>query len=93
MIDTKKCFFPFLVQSRLSFPIDPIQDEETSTKILKEAQEASKDTSSLEDRMKDISLPDKKEVVNTDEKSINVVVPQADFMLGIAGMNDIRLSY
>ena len=58
------------------------------TEKLKVVQETPKDTSSLEDMMENISFPDKKGKTNKgEEELVNVVVPQADFMLGIAGIH------
>ena len=75
----------FAVQSRLSFSVFPVQDEETSIMKLKAVGEPEKE-GSLENKMENMSFPSKDASKNEKEPT-KVMVPQADFMLGIAGKN------
>ena len=82
----------FAVQSRLSFSVFPVQDEETSIMKLKAVGEPEKE-GSLENKMENMSFPSKDASKNEKEPT-KVMVPQADFMLGIAGENSsLRLVF
>ena len=73
------------VQSRLSFKVFPVPDEVTAPKQLKSCDEPVKEAS-LENMMENIPFPSKDTPTEVKEP-VKVAVPQADFMLGIAGMN------
>ena len=74
------------VQSRLSFQVLPTSaTEETSGEKTETLDEALKEEG-VEQQIKDISLLSNAPSGNTEE-TLKVSVPQADYMLGIAGKN------
>ena len=72
------------VKLRLSFPELPTQRDKTRTTEKLKDDKSVNETASLEQMAENITLagPDEK---SEDENLFKVVVPQADFMLGIAG--------
>ena len=71
------------MQLRLSFQVLPPQADEQCTDNVEDDCHSMKEISSLEDRLENISL-EQSDTTQT-ENSLKVIVPQADFMLGIAG--------
>ena len=73
----------FSVQLRLSFQVLQPQADEQYTDNVEDDCHSMKEISSLEDRLENTSL-EQSDTTQT-ENSLKVIVPQADFMLGIAG--------
>ena len=74
------------MQSRLSFQVLPISPEDTTSRNPDSVDELSE--VGVEEKMKNIPLPSDYSS-NNSEDAVKVLVPQADYMLGIAGKNDL----
>ena len=75
------------MQSRLSFQVLPTLPEDATSKNLEAVDELSKEVG-VEEKMKNIPLPSD-DSSNNSIDAVKVLVPQADYMLGIAGKNDL----
>ena len=75
-----------LVQSRLSFQVLPTSPTENSSDANTEPVDEPLKEDGVEDQMKNISFLSKTSAINPEE-TLKVSVPQADYMLGIAGKN------
>ena len=75
--------FFILVQSRLSFQVLPTLPEDATSGDLEAVDELSKELG-VEEKMKNVPLPSD-DSSNNSENRVKVLVPQADYMLGIAG--------
>ena len=73
------------MQSRLSFQVLPISPEDTTSRNPDSVDELSE--VGVEEKMKNIPLPSDYSS-NNSEDAVKVLVPQADYMLGIAGKNN-----
>ena len=73
-----------LVQSRLSFQILPNITTEEATSENTIAIDEPMNEAGVEEKIKNISLPSDESSTNSEDK-LKVLVPQADYMLGIAG--------
>ena len=71
------------MQSRLSFQVLPTLPEDATSKNLEAVDELSKEVG-VEEKMKNIPLPSD-DSSNNSIDAVKVLVPQADYMLGIAG--------
>ena len=79
--------FFILVQSRLSFQVLPTLPEDATSGDLEAVDELSKELG-VEEKMKNVPLPSD-DSSNNSEDRVKVLVPQADYMLGIAGKNNL----
>ena len=79
--------FFILVQSRLSFQVLPTLPEDATSGDLEAVDELSKELG-VEEKMKNVPLPSD-DSSNNSENRVKVLVPQADYMLGIAGKNNL----
>ena len=75
------------MQSRLSFQVLPIASKDATSGNPAPVDELSKEVE-VEEQMKNIPLPSE-DSSNNSEDAVKVLVPQADYMLGIAGKNNL----
>ena len=72
------------MQSRLSFQVLPSESTDKDSSKNTEALDEPIKEEGVEEKMKNIPLPSD-ELSTNSEDQLKVVVPQADYMLGIAG--------